>query len=333
MNEIERLKDQLQDENIYLRKEIRSAKRQHRLVGENEQFASAMTAAEKVAPTDVTVLILGETGTGKELIAREVHAQSTRSDSPLISVNCAALSSELIESELFGHEAGAFTGADKQRKGRFEIADAGTLFLDEIGDLPAEVQAKILRALQTGEFERLGGMETLKVDVRLITATNRNLQQMVAAGTFRADLFYRINSFPINVPALRERRDDIALLANHFVQKHAVRLGKRVQAIDPEMIRHMEAQSWPGNVRELEGFIQRALIAASGTVLNYSDSEQGGGDQTVPDLDAIQQEHIVAVLDRCNWVVGGKKGAASLLGVPPSTLRSRMKKLGINRPS
>ncbi|MFQ5609772.1 MAG: sigma 54-interacting transcriptional regulator, partial [Woeseiaceae bacterium] len=214
MEEIEQLKDQLQDENIYLRKEVRSASRERRLIGENPQFVSALVAADKVAPTDVTVLILGETGTGKELVAREIHQNSIRSGTPLVSVNCAALSSELIESELFGHEAGAFTGADKARKGRFELADGGTLFLDEIGDLPADVQAKILRALQTGEFERLGGMRTLKVDVRLITATNRNLQDMVREETFRADLFYRINSFPIVVPALRERKDDIALLAN-----------------------------------------------------------------------------------------------------------------------
>ena len=332
MAEIEQLRDRLQDENLYLKQQVRSAERHRRLIGENPQFTSALVAAERVAPTDVTVLILGETGTGKELIAREIHEQSERNERPLVSVNCAALSSELIESELFGHEAGAFTGADKKRKGRFELADGGTLFLDEIGDLPADVQAKILRALQTGEFERLGSMETLTVDVRLITATNRDLKSMVRDGEFRADLYYRINSFPILVPPLRERREDIPLLANHFVEKHAPMLGKRVNYISPDMIRRMQAMDWPGNVREMEGFMQRALIATTGPELDYRDESDPAAAIAVQDLDTIQQEHIVSVLDRCNWVVGGDKGAATLLGVPPSTLRSRMKKLGIQRP-
>ena len=331
--EIEHLRDQLQDENIYLKQEVRSAQRENRIIGDNPRFRNALMAAEKVAPTDVTVLILGETGTGKELIAREVHELSLRSERPLISVNCAALSSELIESELFGHEAGAFTGAEKQRKGRFELADAGTLFLDEIGDLPADVQAKILRVLQTGDFERLGGIESLQVDVRLITATNRDLKEMMGDGEFRADLYYRINNFPIEVPPLRERTDDILLLASHFVEKYASRLGKNITSIAPEMISRMRDMTWPGNVRQLEGFIQRAMIASSGPVLDYSEwDDLPTRAEETPDLDTIQQQHIVDVLDKCNWVIGGKNGAAVTLGMPASTLRSRMKKLGIDRP-
>jgi transcriptional regulator with GAF, ATPase, and Fis domain len=303
------------------------------MVGENRLFLHALAAAEKVAPTDVPVLILGETGTGKELVAREIHENSERGSTPMISVNCAALSSDLIESELFGHEAGAFTGAHKRRKGRFELADGGTLFLDEIGDLSLAVQAKILRVLQLGEFERLGGMDTLKVDVRLITATHRNLNQMVQDGTFRADLYYRISSFPIEIPALRERKDDIPLLALHFVEKYAAGFGKAVNSIAPNMINRMCRMDWPGNVRQLESYVQRSLIAASGAILDYRDPEElNKFDAPTPNLDTIQQQHIVSVLEKCNWVIGGDKGAAVTLGVPPSTLRSRMKKLGIERP-
>ncbi len=346
LKEIEALKDRLQAENIQLKEEVRAAKGFDTIVGDSDKLKSALVAAEKVAPTDVTVLILGETGTGKELVARSIHGLSERSAAPLICVNCAALSSDLIESELFGHEKGAFTGAQRQRKGRFELADRGTLFLDEIGDLTLEVQAKILRVLQSGEFERLGGTQSMCVDVRVIAATNRDLRAMVERGEFRADLYYRISSFPILLPPLRERREDIPMLANHFVNKYAGELGKDIHSISADMISHMIEMPWPGNVRELEGFIQRALIATTGAILDYHIPENGpciiptvtrdegpditeGGHQ---DLDSMQRRHIRDALDRCNWVIGGDKGAAAALGVPPSSLRSRMKRLGISRP-
>ncbi len=341
--EIEQLKEKLEDENLYLKREVRTARRPDKIVGNDPQLLSALASAGRVAPTDVTVLILGETGTGKELIAREIHELSDRSEMPLVSVNCAALSVELIESELFGHESGAYTGAQKQRKGRFEIADNGTLFLDEIGDLSAAVQAKILRVLQSGEFERLGGTETLRVDVRLIAATHRDLQQMVDSGEFRSDLLYRINGFPIVLPPLRDRRDDIALLANFLVEKHAGHLGKNIESITPDMIVRLRQMNWPGNIRELEGYLQRALIAATGPVLDYIEADTADDQlvsmadlQSLPvdgKLDAVQREHIVRRLELCNWVIGGKNGAASSLGMPASTLRSKMKRLGITRRS
>ena len=342
LDEIRQLKDQLHDENVYLRGKIRSAQSSDVMIGDNPRFKSVLVAVEKVAPTDLTVLILGETGTGKELVAREIHELSDRRGKPMISVNCAALSSELIESELFGHESGAFTGAQKRRTGRFELADGGTLFLDEIGDLPIDVQAKILRVIQIGEFERLGGDETLNVDVRLIAATNRKLGQMVKDGNFRADLFYRINSFPIELPPLRERRDDISLLASHFVDKHRERLGQHIESIAPQMIHYLHSREWPGNVRELENFIRRAMIACGDRVLDYTEQEEmrnsalsrsdAVADPKPVDLDAVQQQHILSVLNKCNWVIDGEAGAAFVLGLPPSTLRSRMKRLGIQRP-
>lgn len=341
LTEIEQLKDRLQDENLSLKRQVRSAQRPGNVVGDNPQFLKALNAAGQVAPTDVAVLILGETGTGKELIAREVHELSGRSKTPLISVNCAALSSELIESELFGHEVGAYTGAGKQRIGRFELADKGTLFLDEIGDLSSDVQAKILRVLQSGEFERLGGTETLQVDIRLIAATNRNLMQMVNSGEFRSDLFYRINQFPIKLPPLRERRDDIALLTNFLIEKHSGHLGKRIESVSPEMLHRLTQMEWPGNIRELESYVQRALIATTGSILDYCDADMIDTQElSTPDsqempsshkLEAAQQRYIVRVLDQCDWIIGGENGAANSLGMPPSTLRSKMKRLGIVR--
>jgi transcriptional regulator with GAF, ATPase, and Fis domain len=257
----------------------------------------------------------------------------------MISVNCAALPAELIESELFGHEKGAFTGASSMRKGRFELANGSTLFLDEIGELPLALQSKLLRAIQEGEIERLGGSDTLKVDVRLIAATNRNLKACVESGEFRADLFYRINTFPIEVPSLNERREDIPLLAEHLVRKLAPGLDREITSISAGMIRYLKEREWPGNVRELEGFIERALITNNGAVLTYSPGteaidaghppQSAEGDST---LRAIERSHIISVLDRTDWTITGNKGAARILGVPPSTLRSRMKKLGINRP-
>ncbi len=341
-DEIEKLKDQLQDENVYLREEIRVAHGFDEIIGDNEQLHSSLQAVEKIAPTDITVLILGETGTGKELVARAVHNLSRRRDKPMISVNCPALPADLIESELFGHEKGAFTGAQAMRKGRFELADGGTLFLDELGELPKKLQSKLLRVLQTGEFERLGGTRTLHADVRLIAATNRDLKQAVDKGDFRADLFYRINTFPINLPALRDRREDIPLLAEHFVHKHAERLGKDITALSAPMLSEILAHHWPGNVRELESIIERSLISSGDdSVLKLAGplvtAKQAPAISVNPppgnfgNLASINRAHIIRVLDQTDWRIAGKEGAASVLGMPPSTLRSKMKRLRIDR--
>jgi len=339
--EIEKLKDQLQEENLYLRKEIRIAHGFEKIIGDSPKLREALIAAEKVAPTDVPVLILGETGTGKELIAQAIHDLSGRKDHALISVNCAALSRDLIESELFGHEKGAFTGAHSQRKGRFELADGGTLFLDEIGELQGELQAKLLRVLQTGDFERLGGSQTLHANARLIAATNKNLESAVDDGDFRADLYYRISSFPVKLPPLRDRPEDIPALIEFLVGKHAKRMGKDIQSISARTIRYLTNQKWPGNVRELEGIIQRALISTTGPVLDYAESdgaepESSTSSDAVPtdesaDLRAVERQHILKVLENTRWVIDGKRGAASKMGVAPSTLRSKMKRLGIKR--
>jgi len=339
--EIEKLKDQLQEENVYLREEIRAAQGFDKIIGDSPQLRQALVAAEKVAPTSVPVLILGETGTGKELVAQAIHDLSGRKDSALISVNCAALSRDLIESELFGHEKGAFTGAYNQRKGRFERANGGTLFLDEIGDLPGESQAKLLRVLQTGGFERVGGLETLHVDARLIAATNKNLKRAVDEGEFRADLYYRISSYPIELPPLRERPEDIPPLTEFFVQKHAKRMGKDIQSISAKTISYLSNQKWLGNVRELEGTILRALITTAGPVLNYSETQKTKPESTAltdafsantsTSLRDAKRQHIISVLKSTRWVISGKFGAAEMMGVPPSTLRSMMKRLGIKR--
>ena len=334
--------ERLQEENLYLREEIRLAHGFDEIIGDNRKLRRCLEAVEKVAPTDVAVLILGETGTGKELIARAIHNLSPRRDKPLVSVNCPALPESLIESELFGHERGAFTGAQGVRKGRFELADGGTIFLDELGELPLILQSKLLRVLQTGEFERLGGTETLHSDVRLIAATNRDLKGAVDKHEFRADLYYRVSSFPIHVPALRERKDDIPLLAEHFVRKHAARLGKDVDAISASMIKVLMEQSWPGNIRELESVIERALITSpASSVLVLSNTLQAGlrprGEKRAlpdiidTDLLSVERSHIINVLEDTHWMISGTKGAASALGMPPSTLRSKMKRLGISR--
>ena len=355
LDEIQVLKDKLQAENVILREEVRAALGFDRIIGNSEAMRRSLSAAEKVAPTDVTALILGETGTGKELVARAIHEISNRHEGPLVSVNCAAMTSSLIESELFGHERGAFTDAVSSRKGRFELADGGTLFLDEIGELPLDVQAKLLRVLQTGEFERLGGTETIKVDVRVIAATNRDLQEMVGHGEFRADLYYRINQFPIELSPLRERREDIPELANHFLTRHAAELGSRVTAISDAMLEDMMTRDWPGNVRELEAHIQRAIIGSSTEVLDYRPAVQeqpvvitdmalvpgrgpAAAQASEPDtdeysLEGMQRRHITAALEQCGWVVDGADGAASVLGLPASSLRSKMKRLGIRRPA
>lgn len=335
--ELERARERLEAENIYLRNEIRSTHGFHELVGESPELIRCLRQVEQVASTGTTVLIQGETGTGKELIARALHDYSPRSERPLVKVNCAALPANLIESELFGHEKGAFTGAVARKKGRFDLADGGTIFLDEIGDFPLDLQGKLLRVLQEGEFQRLGGSETVRVDVRVLAATNRNLLDAVDNGEFRADLYYRINTFPICLPPLRERRGDIRLLAEHFVRIHAQQLGKQVTAISSNMLEELENYAWPGNVRQLEGVIQRALISASGQTLELVEHLQTmrapleHPKPVLADLRGAEKAHIEKVLQQCRWMIAGERGAAAALGVPPSTLRSKMKKLGIVR--
>jgi transcriptional regulator with GAF, ATPase, and Fis domain len=336
--ELERLKERLQEENLFLREEVRAAQGISGIIGESPKIRRALLALEKVAPTDATILLLGDTGTGKDLMAQAAHALSDRRDQTLISVNCATLSHSLIESELFGHERGAFTGAQKLRKGRFQLADGGTLFLDEIGELPLELQAKLLRVLQDGSFERLGGTQTMHVNTRIIAATNRNLQLAVDRGEFRADLYYRINSFPIELPSLRERPDDIPLLVEHLTRQHAARLGKEIESISARTIRYMKGRDWPGNIRELESYVVRALISCSGNVLDFVEGgaepgtdENSSGLQGL-DLRTAERNHIQSVLTKTRWKISGRDGAAAMLKIPESTLRSMMKRLQIRRP-
>jgi transcriptional regulator with GAF, ATPase, and Fis domain len=337
MADLERATERLEAENVYLRDEIRSTHGFNELIGESKELIRCLKQVEQVARTGTSVLIQGETGTGKELIARAIHEYSPRSDRPLVKINCAALPASLIESELFGHEKGAFTGAVVRKRGRFDLADGGTIFLDEIGDFPLDLQGKLLRVLQEGEFQRLGSSETVRVDVRVIAATNRNLIDAVDNGEFRADLYYRINTFPIYLPALRERRGDIRLLAEHFVRFHSQQLGKQVAAISSSMLEELENYSWPGNVRQLEGVIQRALISAGGNTLELADSLLSGrvpsanASLAVVNLHGVEKAHILTVLSQCRWMIAGERGAAAMLGLPPSTLRSKMKKLGIVR--
>jgi transcriptional regulator with GAF, ATPase, and Fis domain len=282
-------------------------------------------------------LILGETGTGKELFARAIHNLSTRSTRPLVKVNCAALPAELIESELFGHEKGAFTGAIARKTGRFELADGGTIFLDEIGDLPRKLQAKLLRVLQEGEFERLGSSRTLTVDVRVIAATNRDLAKSIAAGTFREDLYYRLNVFPVTLPSLRERPDDVPLLVRHFVEKYGKKLGRPIDTIPEPVMAALARYAWPGNVRELENIIERAVILSDDATLQLDETLEADRHPALPTtgpatLEEAERDHILQVLEATNWRVRGNGGAAEILDINPSTLRSRMKKLGIERP-
>jgi len=336
MNGLRRATERLEAENVYLRKEVDLSHGFDEIIGNSEAIRRCLHLVEKVAATETPVLVLGETGTGKELIARALHERSARSERPLVKVNCAALPANLIESELFGYEKGAFTGAESSKRGRFDLADGSTLFLDEIGEIPVELQPKLLRVLQEGEFERLGGTRTIKVDVRLVAATNRDLGQRVAEGEFRSDLYYRINTFPIELPPLRERGDDVQLLAEHFVRIHSQRLNRDVSAISAHMMRELRRYHWPGNIRELEGVIQRALIASAGSVLDLADPispEAESLSSTSPDLKSVEREHIVKVLNDAGWKIAGASGAAAKLGVPPSTLRSKMKKLAISRPS
>ena len=339
--EIEKLNEELQQENVWLKEEVMLAQGFDQIIGNDRGLKRCLSAAEKVAPTDAAVLILGETGTGKELLARAIHNLSSRRDRTMVSVNCPALPANLIESELFGHEKGAFTGAEGRRAGRFELADGSTIFLDEVGELPLELQAKLLRVLQSGEFERLGGTKTLKTDVRLIAATNRDLPDLIERGEFRSDLYYRIGNFPITLPPLRQRRGDIPLLAEYFVRKHAARLNRKVDAISARAMKQLTSYRWPGNVRELESIIERALITTSNgdTVLELpgpldaatDDSPRWEAVDEKHDLVSVERNHIISVLEQTNWKISGEDGAANILGMPSSTLRSKMQRLGISR--
>ena len=308
------------------------------IVGTSAALAAALKQVEVVAPTESTVLILGETGTGKELIARAIHATSSRSQRPFVKLNCAAIPTGLLESELFGHEKGAFTGAIAQRIGRFELANAGTVFLDEVGEIPLELQSKLLRVLQEREFERLGSTRTLRTDARLIAATNRELREMVEQRRFREDLFYRLHVFPIYVPALRERSEDIPLLVHHFAQRFARRMNRTIETIPAETMAALTRYPWPGNIRELQNLIERAVILSCGPVLQIplQDLDNGialrrdnSNDQT---LEAAERAHILAILKETRWVLAGARGAAARLGMNRSTLQFRLKKLGIVRP-
>ena len=325
--------DQLQSEKTYLQKELKSEYNFDEIVGTSAPMQEVFDAIEQVAGTETTVLVTGETGTGKELVARALHDRSDRADQVFVKVNCAALSSDLIESELFGHEKGAFTGATEQREGRFELADGGTLLLDEIGELPLGTQAKLLRVLQHQEFERVGGSKTIEVDTRILAATNRDLEAEVEAGQFRDDLFYRLNIFPIELPPLRERTGDVPLLAEHFCEMYASRTGKEITGISANAMAILEGYDWPGNVRELANIIERAVILTRGDRiraehLSISDPS-GSGSSSFETLEEVQRRHIERALDVTDGVVGGDEGAAQLLGLKRTTLLSRMDRLGI----
>jgi len=343
---LEREQQRLTAQNVYLREEIKSVHNFEEIIGASQGLVSVLEQVKRVAPTDATTLVLGETGTGKELIARAIHSSSGRADKPFIKINCAALPSGLVESELFGHERGAFSGAIQRRVGRFELANGGTIFLDEIGEVPAEVQVKLLRVLQEREFERVGGNQTLEADVRVIAATNRDLHKAMHEGEFRQDLFYRLNVFPVTLPPLRERAGDIPLLVRFFIQKYGPRVGRRVDAVDPETMQRLIDYQWPGNIRELENIVERALILATSSVFRIESeflpavapvpaseaaAVHGPGD-SAGDLDSVQREHILETLRQVNWVLEGERGAARRLGMKPATLRHRMKRLGIARP-
>jgi transcriptional regulator with GAF, ATPase, and Fis domain len=328
----------LEQQNVYLQEEIKAAHNFDEIIGRSPPLLAVLDQLGRVASTDATVLICGETGTGKELIARAVHSNSRRRDKPLIKVNCAALPAGLVESELFGHEKGAFTGAIARRTGRFELADGGTIFLDEIGELPAETQAKLLRVLQEHEFDRVGGTSPRKVDVRVIAATNRDLLKSVREKAFREDLYYRLSVFPIQLPPLRDRPEDIPLLAKYHLDKFAARIGRRFDGIDPVALRRLMAYAWPGNVRELQNVIERAVILATGPALEVDPDvlgQSGAEPATKPSavLEDVERNHILAVLRRTKWVIEGPRGAAAVLGLHPNTLRSRLKKLGLSRSS
>ena len=335
MDEVERLNARLEAENIYLQHEFELDQNFDSIVTGSRVLKSVLKSAEQVAATDATVLIQGETGTGKELLARAIHSLSCRCERPLVKIDCGALPPTLIESELFGHEKGAFTGALTSRMGRFEVADKGTVFFDEIGELPLELQVKLLRMIQDSEIERVGSTTPIKVDVRIIAATHRDLKAEVQRGNFREDLYYRLNVFPIHIPPLRERVDDIPLLVKHFVRKYSQRFGKNIELIPQHVLNQLQQYTWPGNVRELENIIERAVIISPGKKLLIGDwltRELSSDERRVfPTLAQSERSHILKALEQTNWRVSGEKGAARLLDINPQTLVSRMKKLKIQR--
>jgi formate hydrogenlyase transcriptional activator len=333
--EIATLKAKFEAESVYLQEEIKTEYNFEEIIGQSAPVRQLLRKLEQVAPTEATVLIQGETGTGKELLARAIHNLSARNERPLVKVNCGAIPTGLVESELFGHEKGAFTGALQQRMGRFELANGGTIFLDEVGELPLDTQTKLLRVLQEGEFERVGSSKGIKVNVRVIAATNRDLKQAIKDGSFRADLFYRLNVFPLTVPPLRERRSDIPLLVTFFLSRYAQRLGKQIQGVTKETMDRLTEYAWPGNIRELQNLIERAVVVAEGAVIRIDESMLGletlAEDRSLQPLEDVERSHILRALAETNWVIHGSQGAASMLKINPSTLRSRMQKLGIRK--
>ena len=335
MSELKILKNKIERENIYLQEEIKQEHNFSEIIGQSKSVVKMFNQIELVAKTETAVLILGETGTGKELVARAIHGLSQRHNHPLVKVNCAALPKELIESELFGHEKGAFTGAILKKIGRFELANKGTIFLDEIGDLPIDLQSRLLRILQENEFERVGSSTTIQVDVRLIAATNRNLEKLVLDGEFRQDLYYRLNVFPITCPNLKDRQDDIPLLVNHFINKFNPQMGKNITSIPQSLIEKFKKYNWPGNVRELENVIERAMVINQGGDLYVGDwfepvQPSSDGSQ-IKTLAEREKDYILKILKLTNWKIRGKNGAAEILGLQPTTLESRMKKMDIIR--
>ncbi|MFQ5589270.1 MAG: sigma 54-interacting transcriptional regulator, partial [Nitrospiria bacterium] len=339
--EVESLKNRLQAENIYLQEEIKIEKNFDEIIGQSPKLKKVLKKVEQVAPTDATVLIHGETGTGKELIARAIHSLSTRKDRPLVKMNCGAIPQGLLDSELFGHEKGAFTGALQKRIGRFELAHGGTVFLDEIGELPSEAQVRLLRILQEQEFERVGSSQAVKVDVRVIAATNRNLEQLSKEGSFRTDLFYRLNVFPLTLPSLRERQMDIPALVDFFLKRFAKKMGKAAPDVSIKTMSKLTNYPWPGNIRELENVIERTVILSQGPTLAIDESFEAQINAALPtsatttenrSLESLERAHIHRVLKETNFVIDGKQGAAGILDIHPNTLRFRMKKLGIERP-
>jgi DNA-binding NtrC family response regulator len=335
--ENQQLKDRFQAENIYLHTDVDRQFNFGEIIGRSSALEYVFFKVEQVAPQEATVLLLGETGTGKGVVARSIHGKSDRKDRPMITVNCSALPVNLIESELFGREKGAFTGSSERQIGRFELADNGTLFLDEIGEMPMDLQTKLLRVVQDGEFERLGSPKTIKVNVRIIASTNRILEEEIRKGRFREDLFYRLNVFPITIPSLRQRKEDIPLLVDYFVAKFNKKTGKKIETVSKDTLAMLKDYDWPGNVRELESVIERAVITSQGAALQILDrfvNSPKDGEQEAQDSKAlveIERDHILQVLEKTGWRIEGKKGAAALLGLNPSTLRGRMRKDGISR--
>jgi PAS domain S-box-containing protein len=338
LSEVRQLKNQLEKENTYLRLELEKLEVSSEIIGRSDAIRYVLHKVSQVAMTDATVLILGETGVGKELVARAVHQHSNRAERPFVSVNCAALPPTLVESELFGHVKGAFTGADRARKGRFELAANGTILLDEVGELPLDIQAKLLRVLQWGEYERVGSSETIKCDARVIAATNRSLQSDIADGRFREDLFYRLNVFPISVPPLRERREDIPELVMHFVRRFAVRYGKKIDQVSMDLMDRLKQLDWPGNIRELENVVERMVIASSGTNLEWPadlalrpERPAATAEVGFLTLAELEKDYIERVLEKTGGQVSGRDGAARILGLNPSTLRARIARLGVTK--